>query len=531
MNCGRTRTLGSNMMYAITALTAVVVLLSSSTADAQISLHDIGRFQHEGPFDSGASEIVAYDPETQRLFVANAALGTIDILNIEDPTMPTLFRSISVVSLGLGKQPNYVAVHDGVVAAAIEATIKQEPGRVAFFDPDGNLLNSVMVGALPDMLTFTPDGEKLLVANEGEPNASCSVDPEGSVSIIDVSQDVEGITQADVITAGFAAFNGTPLDPSIRSFAPNAAVFSLNAEPEYIAVSSDSRTAYVTLQENNAIAVVDIDTGVVTHLHGLGYKDHNVAGSGLDASDRDTKINIRLWPVQGMYQPDAIAAFGNYLVMANEGDVRDHSGCNEQKRVGDADYILDPTVFPNAADLKKSANLGRLRVTKATGDTDGDGDYDVIHPFGARSFAIRDRLTGELLWDSGDQLEQITAAAYPKNFNSDHTANTFDTRSASKGPEPEGLAVGEVDGIPYAFIGLERISGVVVYDISDPLNPVFVQYVNPRNFGDPTKGPADDRGPEGVLFIEEGDSPSGRPLLVVANEVSGTTTIFEITTP
>jgi hypothetical protein len=180
--------------------------------------------------------------------------------------------------------------------------------------------------------------------------------------------------------------------------------------------------------------------------------------------------------------------------------------------------VLDPTVFPNAATLKLNSNLGRLTVTSATGDTDGDGDFDQIFVPGGRSFSIR-TTDGELVFDSGDDFEQITAAQVPAAFNSNGTAATFDTRSDNKGSEPEGVVLGKAFGRTYAFIGLERTAGVIVYDVSDPFQPTFVQYVNTS---------PDDISPEGLLFIKEDDSPNGKPLLVVSHEISSTTTIFEI---
>jgi 2',3'-cyclic-nucleotide 2'-phosphodiesterase/3'-nucleotidase/5'-nucleotidase len=410
-----------------------------------------------------------------------------------------------------------------------------------------NFLSSVQVGALPDMVTFAPNGRWLLVANEGEPNSynnanaaviGPSVDPEGSVSIIDLSGGAEDLTQANVRTAGFTAYNGMSL-PGIRIYGPNATV-AQDLEPEYITVSHDSKTAWVTLQENNALAVVDIEAGAVTQLIPLGTKDHNQAGNALDASDRDgasngPKINIRNWPVKGLYLPDGIDSYQvgaeTFLVLANEGDARaDWPGFNEEARVGDASYVLDPTAFPNAiaADLKQNRNLGRLRATRATGDLDGDGDFDVIHSFGGRSFSIRDA-NGALVFDSGDQLEQLTAALYPTFFNASHDNNTFDSRSPNKGPEPEGVVIGKVSGRTYAFVVLERIGGIAAYDISNPHAPFLSDYVNYRDFlTAPASGLAGDLGPEGVIFIKEDDSPNGKPLVVIGNEISGTTTVYQV---
>ncbi|MGD1927570.1 MAG: choice-of-anchor I family protein [Leptolyngbyaceae cyanobacterium] len=488
----------------------------------------LGTFE-TGVFDDGAAEINAYDPGSQRLFVVNSNSVTIDILDLSDPTNPTKIGEIDATEFGAGA--NSVAVNDGIVAVAIENEVVTDNGEVVFFDADGEFLGEVEVGALPDMVTFTPDGTKVLVANEGEPDDG--VDPEGSISIIDLSNGVENAT---VETADFTAFDGQEDDlraEGVRIF-PDA-TFSQDAEPEYIAVSPDGTQAFVSLQENNAVAVVDIANKAVTDIIGLGAKDHSVEGNGIDASDRDDAINIDTYPVFGLFMPDAIASYEfngtNYFVTANEGDARD-----EDARV--EDLILDPTAFPNADELQQEENLGRLEVSTIDGDTDSDGDFDELYAYGARSFTIFDA-EGNLVFDSGDDFEQITTSLFPADFNSTNDANgSFDGRSDAKGPEPEGVVIGEVDGSTFAFIGLERVGGVMVYDITNPAEASFVDYLNNRNFdvevelADGSTNPAvGDLGPEGLTFISAEDSPTGEALLAVSNEVSGTTTIYEFAAP
>ncbi|MFB8830892.1 choice-of-anchor I family protein [Azotobacter sp. CWF10] len=289
----------------------------------------------------------------------------------------------------------------------------------------------------------------------------------------------------------------------------------------------------MTLQEGNAVAVLDIHSGTFSALHGLGFKDHGLPGNELDASDRDGKLDLRNWPVLGMYQPDAIARYEHrgltYLVTANEGDARDYGGYSEVVRLGSDAYPLDPERFPEAAELKQNANLGRLNVSKASGLNPQTGRYERIHAFGGRSFSIWTQNL-EPVWGSGADFERIIAEANPGFFNSNHSENGFDTRSDDKGPEPEGLTLASLWGRTYAFVGLERVGGVMVYDIDDPRAPSFVQYLNHRDFqATPGTPEAGDLGPEGLTVIEAGASPlPGVPLLVVANEVSGTTTLFRI---
>lgn len=482
-------------------------------ATNEIQLTKIATFVGEG------AEIVAHDPESQRLFVTNSEEDTVDILDISDPENPVRIHQIPVSLTG---GVNSVAVHDGLVAVALEDNTKTENGIVALYDTDGNLLETVEVGALPDMLTFSPDGSKILVANEGEEDEGN--DPEGSISILDLSG---GIDDIDVTEVDFSVFDGREDEfraLGIRIF-PGKSI-SEDLEPEYIAIAPDGKSAMVTLQEANALARIDLETGEVSDLIPLGLKDYS-SDVGLDASDKDGVINIQNYPVFGMYMPDAIAAYETggqtYYVTANEGDTR-----SEDVRIEDLD--LDPTVFPDAAQLQSENALGRLTASSIDGDTDGDGDIDQLFIYGGRSFSIRDD-QGNLIFDSGDEFERIVAEHTPDLFNAndDEEGESFDSRSDNKGPEPEGIAIGEINGEKYAFIGLERVGGVIVYNISDPENAEFVQYMNTRNLGgSDVSGVQQDLAPEGLAFISAEDSPNGQPLLAVAYEESGTTSLFQI---
>ncbi len=537
----------------ILAAAGLGTCLGASARADLVNPNPIGRHS-TGVFDDAAAEIPVYDPATQRLFVVNATAG-VDVLDASDPTNPTKLFTINALG------SNSVAVHGGVLAVAVEDANQQANGTVQFYNTNLSELdlpvNTVTVGPLPDMLTFNADGSRVLVANEGQPNDDYDVDPEGSVSIIDLSR---GVGSASVATAGFGSFNAqrAALEAAgVRIYGPNVtatdgrATVAQDVEPEYIAVAGDK--AYVSLQENNAVAIVDIPSATVTDIVALGFKDHSLADSGfksfdgvnnssnaLDASNRDDAINIANWPVLGMYQPDAIAAYEangqTYLVTANEGDARDYDGFSEETRV--EDLLLDTQEFPNASTLQEEENLGRLRTTNASGDTDGDGPIDQIFSFGARSFSIWlvDGNSLDLVFDSGDDFEQITAGIIPDDFNSNNDENdSFDSRSDDRGPEPEGVVLGQIGNTVYAFIGLERVGGVMVYDVTDPSDPSFIQYFNSRDFSvedvEDDLALAGDLGPEGLAFIGASDSPTGVPLLVVANEVSGTTAIFEIPEP
>lgn len=481
------------------------------------------------------AEISAFDPSTNRIFtVAGNAIEYYTLSSTGTLSAPTAISYGLTLGVGETALPNSVAVKNGVLAfgfAIVGANNAQQPGKVAFYNPNTlAYISDVTVGYLPDMIAFSPDGNKILTANEGEPNSynqGTSFDPEGSVSIIDISA---GIASATVTTASFTSFNtqmATLKAAGVRIFGPNATV-AQDLEPEYISFV-DNATAAVTLQENNAVAMIDIATSTITSILPLGVKDHNLSGNGFDASDRDLtsstgRINIQNWPVKGMYMPDAMASFtsgGNtYFITANEGDSRDYTGFSEEVRVGAAAYGLDTTVFPNATTLKLNANLGRLQLSNASGNTDADAQFEEIHALGSRSFSIWNSSFGQV-FDSGDQLEQITATNSPSLFNSEGLAATFDGRSDNKGPEPEAVATGMVNGVQYAFVGTERSGDVFVYDITNPTAPVFKQYINT---------PAD-LGVEGLLFISATESPTGYALLVSSAEVSKTVSVYEFSPP
>lgn len=514
---------------------AGITLGTTTSANLSITNNDTGLLTKVGAATSAtASEIPAFDPGSDRVYVV--AGTTVNVYQMDAAGALASLGSIAPgfsVPTGFNALPNSVAIKNGLVAVAYDlanaTTGAHANGRVAFFNAaDGAFVNAVEVGALPDMLVFTPDGSRVVVANEGEPNSygqPSSFDPEGSVSIIDLSG---GATAATVTNATFTAYNddlAALQAAGVRIYGPGATV-AQDLEPEYVTITPDGTTAIVTLQENNAVAVVDIATATVTSVAPLGTKDHSAAGNGLDASDRDgtgggTAVNIRTWPVQGLYMPDGITNYTvggqTYFITANEGDSRSYTGYSEEIRVGASGYVLDPTAFPDAATLKNNANLGRLQLTNASGDLDGDTDFDVIHALGGRSFTIWNA-AGTPIYDSGDDLEQLTATRVPTLFNSDGTAAGFDTRSDNKGPEPEAVVVGQVGSRMYAFIGLERVGDIVVFDVTVPTAPTFVQYVNLP----------EDVSPEGLAFVPAADSPTGKPLLISANEVSNTVAVYQV---
>lgn len=476
------------------------------TPPSSLQFTKIATFSN-GSGDEGFSEISAYDQTTQKLFVVNPNETEVSVWDIANPG-----SALKLTSISLPSTPNSVAVSNGLLAVAVENQDKQANGSIITYDTETMIeQNSYTAGALPDMVVFSPNGRYIVAANEGEPNDAYTVDPEGSVTVIDLEK-------KQVSTLYFSQFNGTVVGNDFRVFGPNASL-SMDVEPEYVAIGKDSKYAYVALQENNGMAVVDLESLGITQLFGLGVKDFTKTGNTMDASNRDDVVgNFKNWPVLSFYQPDAITYTAidgmGYLISANEGDARDYDGYSEEVRV--KDLLLDPTVFPNAEELQKDENLGRLKTTTANGDIDGDGDFDRIYGYGGRSFSIWNT-NGNLVYDSGDDIGRRTFEINPTLFNNDE--GEADGRSDDKGAEPEAVATLTLeDGSVLLFVGLERTGGAMVYDISNPYAPEFIEWIVD----------ASDVGPEGLLVIPSKDSPTGENLLVLTHEVSNTISIYEI---
>lgn len=550
----------------------------AASAATGISLEFLGR-ANSGSGNAG-SEIAAYDVKSKRLFVTNGATNNIQIFDIANPSSPTLLKNVDLGALGVTGIQSVASKAGYVAAAASVGGNNQAAGKVFLMDIDGNIdkraTTGIVVGSLPDSVHFSPNGKFLLSANEGEPRDYCltdgvlptTTDPNGSVSVIDVTS-----TTLETTTIDFSSFNANAADIRTaggRIYGPGATV-AQDIEPEYIAITADSKKAFVTLQENNSVAEIDLTTKKINKVMGLGYKSYS-AWAGLDPSDQDSSsnsgINIANWPVKGMYQPDAIASFsddaGNhYFATANEGDAREYkcllgglsSGSAQAEDARVSAVGVDGTAL--ASTVATASNLGRLGVTRFEPATYTNGgtaltaasatDFTSLYTLGARSLSIWKSPTGTnsiagatLVGDTGDAIEKKIAELLPTYFNADWntstgTPNAKDSRSDNKGPEPEGLAVAKVFGRTVAFVGLERIGGVMAFDISSPSNPTYLTYTNSSvftgvggaNFA--TAGaPAGDVSPESVLFVKASESPTGDPLVIVAHELSGTTAIYKV---
>lgn len=562
----------NRLLHLTTLVFAALAVLApgAMAAPAPVSIDPLGRTAAGG---EATAEIAAYDPRTKRVFATDSENNQLDVYDFSNPAAPTALTEIDLAPYGDG--PNSV-VHSprfgGFVAVAVEAADVGVPGSVEVFDVDGNYLTGFPAGPLPDMVTTAQRDRYLLVANEGEPAGDGSVDPEGSVTVIDLRW---GLRHPRIRTADF---HGVPLSGPVRVFTPGATV-AQDLEPEYITTAGNR--AWVSIQEANAVAILDIRRARFEVVRGLGFKDHGEPANAFDATDEDGAETIEAHPnVYGMYQPDAISAFtvrmpvwghrgwnrarrghdgkgrghGNhddgkgrghgksrgqrgghgdkgrghgkprgprfvsrtFVATANEGDARDYDFFSEEERV--EDVALDPSVFP--AGTQEETALGRLNVTTTLGDADGDGLYEELYAYGGRSMSLLDH-SGRMVYDSGDALERLSFGLDPAGYNTDNEPSDIDNRSDNKGPEPEAVTTGTVGGSTYAFLGAERSGMIYAFDLSSrPGEAELAGWINTRE---------DDLGPEGIVFVPARRSPTGEAMLLVTYEVTGTVAAYSVT--
>jgi hypothetical protein len=504
---------------------------------------------------AGMSEIVAYHAASRSMFItvdSSSTKSSFQRISLADLGTTALANPVTASNLTAGSVTSVaanvndagftaggvqtLAISGNLLAIAVQATPKTANGVVAFYRLDalGNAtyLKKVTVGSLPDGMAFSPDGSKLVVANEGELSATfatAGIDPDGTISVIAVAN---GTPADTAITLGFADFN---IDGSRFSELPAAvrigrsgATAAQDMEPEYVSITPDGTKAHVTLQENNAVAVVDLATNRIERIVAMGFKNHGLAANALAASDKvaaTAPFALKSYPnLFGVYMPDGIASFTvngvSYFITANEGDDRDDFlATGEMQRVGHSSVDLSPTAFPNAAALKGEAELGRLNIIRTMG-LNSSNQYERLYTLGGRSFSIYNAQTGAQVYDSGSDLEQRAYATLPVSLLGNSQVKD---RLDNKGPEPESVVVGQVRGRLHAFVALERTSAILVYDVSNPASPVFVQWLqNTTTLAD------GDVSPEGLAFVPADQSPSGQALLLAGHEVSGTVAVWEL---
>ncbi|OEF05777.1 choice-of-anchor I family protein [Vibrio genomosp. F10] len=537
----------------------------------------VGTSITNAPFASSAAEIVSYDACSDRLYIVNAQDKKIDVLALSRDSIPTSVGQIDLQSAGKHSgieigAANSVSTHNGLIAVAIENKKKQRNGIIALYRSDSlDIINTFPAGALPDMVSFSKDGRYIAAANEGEPNSNYSIDPEGSITLIDLKP---GLEHAIVTQIDFKDFNQgesrySELGEDVRISGPNASV-AQDLEPEYLTFA-DNGKLYVAMQENNAIATIDVQSASIEKIFGLGGKSWET--SQLDASNKDGIIgNLHAYPMlEGLYMPDSIASYTikgkTYIVTANEGDGREYGFDATQKQCDDDGYKWDgdddqdasdydtkqafciayvdevrgkdlkvASSHPLATALKDKNRLARLKIIKPQEVLAADAK---VQTFGARSFSIWSEL-GEPVFDSGDDFARFVLAQDKANFNSTNDSNqSADNRSDDKGVEPEAIEVAVIGERAYAFIGLERQGGIMVYDVTIPTHAKFINYLNNRDFIQPVCSEVDDGdcksgrynpkagdlGPESIEYF----SRNGSHYIAVSNEVSGTTSVYSLT--
>ena len=491
-----------------------------------------------GPFQKGSvlaplasipmttAEISAFMPEKKVLFVVGGE-NVLEVVDLSDPANP---KKISEMKLPGGASS--VTVHGDLVAVSLLNNPEWKMGHVQVmrYNKKLEVLGLHELCYMPDMITFTPDGNNLLVACEGSPDETFSEDPEGGIGVLSVSKpDAKSWIKPQKTVVDFNGLDTLKLMAAgVRKTGVKSFVQSL--EPEYITVAPDSKTAWISLQENNALVKFDVEAKKVLDVFPLGYVDHSVPGSGLDIK-KDKKIEIKNYPLRGLRQPDGITAFAvngkTFVLTANEG-----APVNDYKAWTDVTTpmmllqqgVLDSSVFTgNMLEDVKNLSVSALERCDTAPDKTVNGKCPYMYTFGTRSISIFDGETGHLMWDSGDMFEQMIAKVAPDyfNWNSKKGKVKMDARSEDKGCEPENVTTGIVGEKRYAFAGLERTSGVAVFDITGIENgsaPKIVGY-----YMDPK-----DRGPEGILFIPAEKSPNGEPLLVVGYEYSKTLAIYTV---
>ena len=522
----------------------------------QIARYSAGQYNVDG----GVMEIVAYNQATEWAYAINGQSGKLAAIPLAGLTAGAHVEELTGTEIDVkalveaedgtfqyGDMTSVAISPDSTtLAAALQAQGSNDAGRVALFtcEEDGSLTLEALVetGAQPDMVTFAGDGV-VLTADEGEPREGYGediADPKGSVTVVDVESQESTVVD-------FTAFD------SQRDQLAEAGIVlkkgstpSVDLEPEYIAVSGGK--AYVTLQENNAIAVLDIDSQTFDGVYSAGFEDHSTTAIDLDKKD-DAYDPQTYESLLGIRMPDGIAAFtvegATYLVTANEGDARewgdeDHGTfyLSEDER----DFGEEGVTSPTGGITGEGSGLEGKVVFFKTEDFDGlDSEKDYV--FGGRSFTVfqvtQDGL--EEVFTSGDDFEALTAQYVPEYFNASNDNAVLDDRSGKKGPEAESVTVGTVDGKTYAFVALERTGGVMVYDVTDPEAITFVNYVNTRDFGTIVEGSEEyedgeldkwvtggDVAPEGLLFLDAASSPNGEPMLLTACEVSGTVAVYQL---
>lgn len=543
---------------------AQIILVLGGTLEP-LRAQGIAGFRFMTRYDAGganAAEVAAWHSRSRTAFVINGKDKTLDLVSLSDIShnVPLIAKSklnlaeaAAEIGVEFGDATSVAVSPDGSsIAVAVQDKDYTQPGCVLFLDSNGTVTSGVMVGVQPDMICFAgSDGKTLLTANEGEPRGGYgkgAFDPPGSVSVVRLDNGIpvstqvgfEEFTSQDLLSRG-VILQTTRNDGKVLGHIPP----SIDLEPEYIAVDDDGRFAWVSLQEANAIAKLNVEDGRFEWVKGLPRKDHSLPENALDLA-KDNMGMLAEYPVKGLLMPDAIALYETqdriYLVTANEGSHREWP-----LRPNDEPDKKHPSFYVNKQKLSRIKNKELSSALSAAqrnfvylAKTDGSpyeevtihadasrddkGQINELYTFGGRSFSIFDAQTLDMVYDSGSAFERHIAKTLPRYFNVSDDNLIIDSRSGSKGPEPEGVIVARHGKSVYAMVGLERIGGFMVYDITNPSAPTFICHANSRDYSGKISG---DSGPEGLVWISAVESPTNTPLVLLANEISGTLAVFE----
>ncbi|BFZ12926.1 hypothetical protein BsWGS_15965 [Bradybaena similaris] len=534
----------------VSCLAAVLTIWPTSHVSAAVKLTHLSsvylpyNVTSAGPqynLSSDAVEQISYDAKEKIVYAGGYEV--IHVIDVGNANKLELLYSKFVPGLDLTD----VEVCGDYVFVSADNDINRLDGQLLVYKThkkQGNttmqLLKSVPVGPGPDNIYPRAGCKSVIVALEAEAffdDAGKFVDPEGAVTIVSWPNGVEG-TEQTLKKMDFKAFNSkvTELLPTGVRFVyrENNNTFSADVEPEYIALDPEANKAYVCLQENNAVAVVDLSTETVTQIHGLGYKQWGV----LDASDRDLGIQLSYWPIRAWYQPDAIQFVSwkgrKLVVSANEGDLKKYSNFREYLRGKQFTGLGDQIPDVMKTWLQEDSQLGKLKMSKLDGK-DEKGLYQALYTYGARSFSIWDAADGfRRIYDSGSDIEKHTAFQCPYAFNTE--GDDIDAKSDSKGPETESLAVGQIGDRMFFFVGNENPGTILVYSVGDDVTQPRFETIFCDGLPDNKKTlqeKFDAReifalDPEDIKFVTGPESPTGSPVLIVAGSVSGTVSVLKI---
>ena len=292
--------------------------------------------------ENGA-EISAFHRRHRLALVVNGS-DQLDVVSYADFSAPQVQQSLHLH----GTANSVDVTADGLIAVAT-ARAGSHRGWIEWFQiqADGSIERAgrIRAGNLPDSLAFSPDGSKLVVADEGEPNSFYGTDdgrdPKGSISLVHVNRSAP--SSSEVTSLGFGSYTRRQLnDLGLRLSGPDGTRVARDIEPEFVSISRDGRTAHVTLQENNGIATIDLETAGISALFSAGIQDYSKAGR-VDTSDADDAYRPRQRELLGLNMPDGISSYEakgkTYLITANEGDTRTRPDAVNFTAPADGDYF------------------------------------------------------------------------------------------------------------------------------------------------------------------------------------------------